>query len=160
MDPNTPPVARSVTQPPIPGAPPPGPRKSWWGRNWKWVVPVGCLTPIIVCGGLITLGVTVGLGAIKSSDVYQQSLAAAQADARVQQALGTPVEPGFLVTGNIDVQNSSGRADLTYPISGPKGGGTVHAMGDMAGGAWTLNLVVVKIDASGEEIDVLAGASP
>ena len=31
------------------------PQKSWFGRNWKWVVPVGCLTPILVCGGFFTL---------------------------------------------------------------------------------------------------------
>ena len=48
-------------------------KRSWWNRNWKWVVPAGCLTPILVCGGFITLVFVFVFGAIKSSDVYIDS---------------------------------------------------------------------------------------
>jgi len=46
-------------------------KKSWWGRNWPWVLPVGgCLTVILllVFGvGAIFFGVT---NALKNSTPY------------------------------------------------------------------------------------------
>src|SRR5437762_5564299 len=30
--------------------PPPMPRPNWFERNWKWVVPVGCLLPVLLVG--------------------------------------------------------------------------------------------------------------
>ena len=99
-------------------------KRSWWSRNWKWVVPVGCLTPIVICGGGATLIVALVFGVIKESGAYQDSLAQAQTDARVVAALGTPIEPGFFVMGNIEVNGPAGTADLSYSISGPNGTAT------------------------------------
>ncbi len=49
--------------------------KNWWGRNWKWVVPVGCLVPLALCAGFITLIVSLVFGMMKSSDAYKEALA-------------------------------------------------------------------------------------
>ena len=54
------------------------PQRSWWGRNWYWVVPVGCLVPLLVCGGGLVLIFTSALGIIKSSDVYKDALSRAK----------------------------------------------------------------------------------
>jgi hypothetical protein len=40
---------------------------TWWQRNWKWFVPVGCLGLLAIITGLAVLLVTVVLGMIKSS---------------------------------------------------------------------------------------------
>jgi len=130
--------------------------KSWWGRNWVWVVPAGCLVPVVVCGGGIALIVSLVFGVIKSSDVYTKSLAAAKANAQVQAAIGQPIEPGFLVTGNINVSGSSGNADISYPIKGPKGSATVYAVAEKAAGEWTFSTLDVAIDATGDRIDLLS----
>ena len=113
------------------------PRSNWFGRNWLWAVPVGCLTPVVACGGFIALILTVVFGAIKSSDPYQQSLARVTADRRVVTALGTPVEPALIVLGNININGSSGNADISYGVSGPKGFGTVYVVATKAAGVWT-----------------------
>ena len=47
--------------------------KGWWGRNWKWFLPVGCLGLIVIALG----GITLVLGIMKSSDVYKESVARA-----------------------------------------------------------------------------------
>lgn len=49
---------------------PPGRQRSWFGRNWFWLIPLGCLTPILCCGG----GIVLLFGMLKSSGAYTQSL--------------------------------------------------------------------------------------
>jgi hypothetical protein len=96
------------------------PRKSWLGRNWKWLLLVAFL-------GMILLGVGVFaliMGAIRGSDVAKESVARAQANAAVVQQLGALIDEGWMVGGSINVAaGGTGDADLAVPISGPKGKG-------------------------------------
>src|SRR4051795_9689338 len=118
-----------MTQPPPPvPQPTPPQRKGWWGRNWKWTLPVGCLTPILVCGGGLALIVGVVFGSIRSSDVYKEAVAQARSSPAVVTALGSPVETGMLLSGRINVNGSSGDADLAIPIHGPRGRGKINAV--------------------------------
>src|SRR5204863_6238 len=58
--------------------------RGWWSRNWKWVVPVGCLAPLVVCCGGIGMLVTFVFGAIKSSEPYREAVARGQASPSLQ----------------------------------------------------------------------------
>ncbi len=62
----------------------PAPRgeRSWWSRNWTWAAPLGCLTPVLLCGGVIFAIVGILVGTFKTSTPYQASLAAAQEQRR------------------------------------------------------------------------------
>lgn len=134
----------------------PQPQKNWWGRNWKWFVPTGCLTMVLVCGGFVTLIFTFVLGALKSSDVYNEALAKARTNAQVTAALGTPIEPGFWVSGNINVSNDSGNADMSIPISGPQGSGTIYVTATKSTGRWNYSTMVCEVSGSGNRINLLA----
>lgn len=136
------------------------PRRNWWSRNWKWVVPVLGVAAILLVVGSITLFVTLLFGTMKSSGAYKQALVAVRADPAVAQALGTPVNAGFIVTGSVNVSGSSGDADLSIPVSGPQGKGTVHAKATKSMGEWQFTELVVEIAATGERIDLLAGTTP
>jgi hypothetical protein len=131
---------------------PPGP--TWWGRNWKWVVPVGCLTPVVVCCGGIGLLVTFVFGALKSSEVYGDALSRARASEEVKTLLGEPIEAGFLVSGKVEVRDSTGTADLSIPVTGPKGSATIHAVATKTAGRWNYSTLEVA-DGSGTRIDLL-----
>jgi len=120
-----------------------------------WVVPVGCLLPIVTIGGCLTAVFVFVFGMLKSSDAYTHSLAAVRADSELQAALGEPIEPGYFVTGNINVSGSAGHADLFYDVTGPKGTGTVYVVADKQAGQWTFETLVVEIGSSGQRIDVL-----
>jgi hypothetical protein len=149
MEPTPPP-------PPPPFTPAPQPQPAgWWSRNWKWFVPTGCcLTPLVLGGALAAFIILVVFGAMKQTDVYQTAVARAKADQRVTTALGTPIEEGWYLSGNTKVSGSSGEADLTIPISGPKGKGTIYAVATKSAGEWTYSKLIVKIDSSGETIDL------
>ncbi|HSV62709.1 MAG TPA: cytochrome c oxidase assembly factor Coa1 family protein [Chthoniobacterales bacterium] len=135
--------------------PPPAPRPGWWSRNWKWFVPTGCcLTPLLLGGACLAFLVIVVFGALKQTDVYKMAVARAKSDSRVIAALGTPVEEGWYLSGNTSVNNGSGTADLSIPISGPKGKGTIYAVATKSGGEWSYSKLSVKIDSTGETIDL------
>jgi hypothetical protein len=132
------------------------PRKSWLGRNWKWLLLVAFL-------GMILLGVGVFaliMGAIRGSDVAKESVARAQANAAVVQQLGALIDEGWMVGGSINVAaGGTGDADLAVPISGPKGKGTVYVTARKIAGTWNYSQMVAAIEGSGEKIDLLAASS-
>src|SRR5215213_4023429 len=101
-------------------------QKGCLGRNWKWMLPVGCLGLIIGVVALVGGIIFVAMSAMKSSDVYQGALKAAQAHPAAIERLGEPIEDGWLVTGNVNVSASGGNANLEIPVSGPKNSGKLY----------------------------------
>ena len=86
------------------------------------------------------------MSSFKSSPVYIQAMQAARADSRVVQALGTPIESGWLISGSTSEQGLSGDANLVIPISGPRKGGTLYASARKANGVWQFYTLAVQVD--------------
>jgi hypothetical protein len=97
------------------------PRPNWWKRNWNWFVPVGCFGMLVLFVSFVGSVALIVFSAMKSTDVYKDALAQAKANPAVIKGLGSPITEGFLVSGNTNVNGASGEANLTIPISGPKG---------------------------------------
>ncbi len=119
----------------------------------KWAL-IGCLAII----GLGAVGfaalVLIVFGAIKSTDAYRGARATAERDPRVMAALGSPIEPGWWVSGNVNVDANGGNADFVFPISGPKGKGRVHAIATRDTSGWHYRELVVT-PKTGPPIDLL-----
>lgn len=130
------------------------PRPGWWSRNWKWFVPVGCLSIIVVAVASVAAILALVFGAMRSADVYKDALSRARANPEVGRALGTPIEAGWMMSGHINVANRSGDADIEIPISGPKGKGSIHAVATKSEGKWTYSRLVVQPE-HGAAIDLL-----
>jgi hypothetical protein len=129
--------------------------KNWWNRNWKWFVPVGCLGSLVLFVGFIALLMCLVFGMMKSSDVYKQALSKAKAQPAVQATIGTPIEEGLLITGNIKVSGPSGQANLSIPISGPDGKATIYLVATKSAGQWSFSTLVVEIKQTHQRIDML-----
>ncbi len=132
--------------------------KNWFTRNWKWAVPSGCLVALIFlglfAGGIVFLVFKV----IKQSDVYAEALQiVAQHDACLE-ALGTPIEDGWFVSGSINTSGSSGDADLAIPISGPYGEGTIFVVARKKEGRW--HYEVLEVQVQGQENRIVIIESP
>jgi len=93
--------------------------------------------------------------AVKSSDAYKMAVARAKSDPRVIEAIGTPINEAWWVAGSTEVSGGSGRSDLTIPLRGPKGNATVYAIATKFAGDWQYSKLVVKIDNTGETIDLI-----
>ena len=132
---------------------PPAPR-SWFKQNLKWLIPVGCVVPVLCCGvfGAVTLvGVS---GAIRTSSVYTESLARASANDEVKGALGTPITAGFLLQGSIEETNGVGEADLEIPLEGPRKAATLYVVATKkAGGPWEYTRL--EVDLRIKRVDLL-----
>ena len=128
---------------------------SWWNRNWKWLVPVGCLSIIAVFAAFITLILWFAFGVMKSSDVYSQALDKTRNNPAVVSALGTPIEAGFFTSGSVNVSGPSGAAELAIPISGPRGKGTIYLVARKSAGEWSYSQLLVQVEQTGQRIDLL-----
>jgi len=137
-----------------PSSVPSNPSGTWWDRNWKWFVPTACVGAVLAFACFAALLITVVFGFIKSSDAYKEAVARAKAEPAVIQNLGSPIEEGLFVTGNINVSGASGRADLAIPISGPNGEATVYVEAVKSAGQWTFSKLIIEVKKSGERIDL------
>lgn len=135
--------------------PPAEPRKSWFKRNWKWFIPACCLFIFLLIVGGIGGILAIVEGSIKNSGAYTQALAAAQANPQVTSLIGQPVTPGMFVSGNINVNGDSGDANISIPVSGPKGKGTVYAEGKKIAGQWQFQTLLFGVDGQTDRIDLL-----
>ena len=132
----------------------PAQRKSWLGRNWKWLLFASFL--VMVCFGLGIFALIMSW--MRSSDVALEAVARAQANPAVVQRLGARIEEGWLTSGSINVgTGGSGDADLTVPISGPKGNATVYVAARRIAGVWNYSDMIAGIESTGEKIDLLSG---
>ncbi len=127
------------------------------GSPFKWILLLGgggCLLGLLVCGGCFGAVFFGVFGAIKGSEPYTRSLNAVQGSPELQAAIGTPIEPGMMVSGNISVSGDSGEADLSYSVSGPKGSANVNVVGTKTAGVWDYSVMKATL-ADGTMIDFL-----
>ncbi len=134
--------------------------RSWWQRNWKWFVPVGCVTLLVLAVASVAAIFTMVVGAMRSSDAYAQSFARARGDCEVQEALGAPIRAGWWVGGSVEVTGPSGHADLSVPLRGTTGTGTLFVTATKEAGRWTFELLEVEVAGRAERIDLVADDRP
>src|SRR5205809_2704515 len=139
---------------------PPTPRRNWWKRNWKWFVPLGCFSISLLFVVFVGSVVLIVFSAVKSTDVYKDALARAKSHPALIEALGSPVTEGFLVSGNTNVNGASGEANLSIPVSGPKGKGTIYVAARKSLGRWNYSGLVLEIERTHQRIDLLQRAAP
>jgi hypothetical protein len=134
------------------------PQKGWWGRNWIWVVPVGCLTPVLLCGGGILSIFVFVFSTLKTTDVYKEAMSRATANAEVKKQLGEPITASFWVVGNIQLTGAGGNADLVIPISGPKGAAVIQVAATKTNDKWDYSKLEVTVGGTKAPIDLLSKA--
>ena len=98
--------------------------------------------------------------AVKSTEVYKGALARAKAHPAVIEVLGSPITDGFLVSGNTNVNGASGEANLSIPISGPKGKGIIYVAATKSLGRWNYSGLVLEIAKTHQRIDLLERRTP
>jgi Cytochrome oxidase complex assembly protein 1 len=135
-------------------------KPNWWTRNWKWFVPTGCLTILVLFLVFVGSIVVIVFSAIKSTDPYKDALARAKMHPAVFEALGSPIKEGFFVSGSTNVNGASGESNLSIPISGPKGKGTIYVKAAKSLGRWSYSGLVVEIQTPRNRIDLLKGPAP
>ena len=105
-------------------------------------------------GGCGLLAFLFATGIMKQSDAYKIALARAQANPAVIEAIGSPIAQTGIVSGNSNVSGPTGQANLSIPLSGPKGKATLYVEAMKSADLWVFQTMVVKIEKTGERIDL------
>lgn len=117
------------------------------------LIAFGIAGAVIAC---FAVALVFGLAALmRSSEAYTTGLARAQADTRVIALLGTPVEGGRFVLGNIQTSTSSGEASIEFSLEGPRGEARILVEGSRRGGRWTWERMEVVPAGDAPVIDLL-----
>ena len=135
-------------------------QKSWLERHPHWMIPLGFLTLLVLIvlfgGAVMTIVTTM----FRNSDVYREAMIRAAADPQVRERMGEPIQAAWLISGDLHVSGSTGGANLSIPISGPRGKGVIRAVASKAGGVWRFNYLQVNVVGRSEPIDLLSVQPP
>jgi len=108
-------------------------------RGCLWLIVAIPVILILVCGGIFGGIFVLVVGTIRSSEPYQMALEQVQRDPQVIERLGEPIEDATVFpTGNVNVANDRGTANLQFAVKGPKGRADVSTQARRAGGKWGL----------------------
>ena len=125
--------------------------KTWFERHLVLVICGG--------GGFVVLFIVAGVFGIfytlAHSTPAAMALDKAQHSPVVLERLGTPIRRGSFVSGNINTTGSGGHADLSFPISGPKGAGTVYVVANRENGTWSLETLAASFSGSDDRVVLL-----
>jgi hypothetical protein len=119
----------------VPEGPPPGLSKT--GK-----VLVACAiaaTFALFCGSVMVAAE----GMFRSSESYKMALKEAQDSPCVATRLGTPLTPGWTLSGNMKEGSDDGSANLSIPIHGPRGKGSLELEAEKDSGIWRITSLVL-----------------
>ena len=136
---------------------------AWRNKRWesvedfkatqrKWAI-----AGLITIAGLVVLTavmVTAIFASLKSSEAYQMTVQALNADAEAVEILGQPMTTG-IPGGNIEVRGPQGEANLSFSAEGPNGFGTVYVKATKSLGQWQLQDAVLEDSNGGRRIDLV-----
>jgi hypothetical protein len=155
-----------MTIPPAPTfAPPPFPPRprTWFDRNWKWLVPLIVVVVVVVFSALIGGVVYFVESTLRTSYPYQLAVKRATESPAVAAKLGIPLRIGWFVSGELGFNGSEGSASLGIPVSGPNGKGRIRVVGKKHANHWSFE--TLELDVSGQDepiplLDPALDASP
>ena len=131
------------------------PRKNWIKRHSAWAIGIGAvLVAAAFIGAIFFLTGTL----LHDSDAVHMAVSTAEANPAVIQTLGTPLETGRFVSGNLEVSDANGHAELSIPISGPRGHGKLYVEARKSAGSWHMRVLQFVADGSQTPIDILPAA--
>ncbi len=133
-------------------------QKSWFARNWLWVVPSGgCLIVIIVM--IVGAGIffTKMPDLISKTKPMQVGMTRALTNETLIDAIGEPIEVDRSrePEGEMSLKNSDGDFEMSFPLKGPDGEATLYIKAQKEdGGEWIYETLSVIVEDTQEVIDL------
>src|SRR5579871_1101231 len=141
-----------------------GSRWAWRNGRWDSVAHFQRVQRLwAIWGVVIWLGAVALFGGIfggtfyllKNSDAYQLGVARLQANTEAMNALGAPISTG-IPFGKIAINGASGRAALSFSVTGSKAAGRLFLEAIKKDGVWSLTALKLKMDGREDLIDLLS----
>ncbi|MCV6631001.1 MAG: cytochrome c oxidase assembly factor 1 family protein [Flavobacteriaceae bacterium] len=130
-------------------------QKSWFSRNWPWVVPLGgCLTMIIIIivfAGSLIFGIST---AIENSTPFDDALSRAKDNPAIIEYFGDDLKTNGIFQGSFNFKNDEGDVNLSVPIKGTKRSGRMEVKGTKTDGVWQYEILQLIADDDSEIFDL------
>jgi hypothetical protein len=88
---------------------------------------IKALIPVVFVVGILGFIAYIFLFAPKFTEEYSCAMAQLRKNAEAERLLGSPIEAGFIATGNFSMGSRGRNTHFTTSVSGPKGEGTLKA---------------------------------
>lgn len=128
------------------GAPEPRPR--WIERHYRWALPTGCATILAVGVAVVAILYIARFRRFRETQPFAGALEHVREMPGPVLSLGRPIEPGWYFEGVINYK--VGKAEFTFPVSGPKGHATVEVAARRDNDRWIYTMIVVRNPKTGE----------
>lgn len=129
--------------------------RSWWSRNWKWVVPVGGCFTFIVIGILVLGGAIFGfVKSVQNDSGGNDALEIAKSNPQVMEVLGEPITKDGMGSYSVNYKNGYKTSEAIIPIEGPNGTATLRVKTSGSDDALIYEVFEIQVDNTGELIDL------
>lgn len=116
------------------------------------VILVGfCLFAIVLLSILLPV--------LRNSDAAKLAVATTASSPSAIKLLGSPIQEGWFISGNIAINGTSGTANIEVPVKGPNGAGKLFADEERKDGQWQIQTLILEVKNSGERITLVQAAS-
>lgn len=112
---------------------------------------------ILTAAIVIATGAVLGLLSLLGNlEVTKLAFAKAESDPAIVERLGEPIRQGWLTTGSVNMSGMSGSAEISVPISGPQGKGTLYVVATKSEGIWTFSTLHFLQEGEAMPLDLLS----
>lgn len=134
-------------------------QRSWFSKNWPWVLPIGCcsgclLVFLLFIGGIGATVLSV-FSEMKNASPIEEVLIIANNNPKAKEILGTDIVSEGFPSGNISFNNDDGEVAFTILIRGSKDEGILSVDGIRVDEKWVYEDLYITIKETQEQINLL-----
>lgn len=131
-------------------------KRSWFSRNWMWVVPTGGCLLLLIFGiflfGSLIFGVT---KMMENSEPYAHAFEQAISNEVLIDHIGDPIVGDGMVQGSMNYDNGMSTIDIIVPIKGPNGKASIHIKGEKTAEQWDYERLIAVLKETSDTINLL-----
>ncbi len=134
--------------------------KSWWNKNWKWIIPVFGIFLISIFAisttdiGKNTIDI---VKAYADPDLVETALNKACENEEVKNLLGTlnEIDKIAKLEGSVKYSNNDTSVDISVRVKGSKGNGRMRIIAERNGETWEYKKIVIGIKKLKKTIEII-----
>ena len=114
-------------------------KRSWWNRNWKWLLPTLLLLFVLLFGFILSLSIDGNITdiaqAYSDNSLYEKAIEKAKINQRVFEVIGEiePIDRLAIFEGNAIYSNNNNTVELFVRVKGNKGKGKMDILPEKDG---------------------------
>ena len=125
-------------------------QKSWWKRNWKWLVPVSGIILISIAIFFFSgmNGIVTDLAqAYADTELYENTLEKAKSDKRVTELLGEieSIDKMAILEGQVEYSNDNKTVNSSIRVVGTNGNASMDISADRIDNVWNYKKINIRI---------------